>query len=216
MKFSTGYLELFFGPMCSNKTTLLGTSLSIKADIGAKTIYFNSKKDTREQKFFISTNCSTDNPDSKISNKVKMVKVLNLKEAYELAKDYDVVGVDEAQFFPDLLEIVPKWIDDKKQVYISGLSASFLMSKFEPPLSNITDLIPICNKSKHLRAKCRVCFIQEDTMERVPDAPFTFKIVDDDRQEQAGGTTVYAAVCRKHYIELKNLTESERREILNK
>lgn len=79
-----------------------------------------------------------------LSDKIKWVRVTTLK-------DVDVIGVDESQFFPDLLEVVEDLVENKgKHVRVAGLDGDAFKHKFGQTL----DLIPICDEVVKLNATC--------------------------------------------------------------
>ena len=63
---------------------------------------------------------------------------------------YDVLLINEAQFFNGLKEFVLKELTKKKTVYLFGLDGDFKQEKF----GEILDLIPIADTYKKMYAKC--------------------------------------------------------------
>ena len=66
---------------------------------------------------------------------------------------YDVIGVDEGQFFEDIVEFSEKAASHGKVVIISSLQGTFHRGAFP----NILTLIPKCEKIKKLTAICKLC-----------------------------------------------------------
>ena len=75
---------------------------------------------------------------------------------------YDVIGVDEGQFFNDIVEFSEMAANKGKIVIISSLQGTFLRGCFP----NIISLIPKCEKVKKLTAVCKLC---------KQEASFTFR-----------------------------------------
>ena len=66
---------------------------------------------------------------------------------------YDVIGIDEGQFFSDIVEFSEKAASVGKVVVISSLQGTFHRGAFPEILS----LIPKCEKIKKLTAICKLC-----------------------------------------------------------
>ncbi len=116
----------------------------------------------------------------------ELADVLKLP-AYVEAK---VVGIDEGQFFEDLVPTVRRMVDvDHKIVFVAGLDGSFERE----PLGHLLKLIPLCDTVKKLSAVCQQC-------EELSDAIFTRSLVAQHGSFNVGGTDKYRAVCRKHYL----------------
>jgi len=95
---------------------------------------------------------------------------------------YDVVGVDEGQFFDDIIT-VDEWANNGKRVYVSALDGDFTQT----PFGEIHKLIPLCEHVTKLRAVCRECG---------GSAAFTRRIGDNVEVVAIGGAEQYRAVCR--------------------
>lgn len=97
---------------------------------------------------------------------------------------HDVVGVDEGQFYDDLL-VVDEWANMGRIVIVSGLDGTFQKKTF----GRIPELIPLCEKVKKCTAVCSDCGA---------DAAFTKRTVEvkGDPLKDIGGADKYKAVCR--------------------
>jgi len=121
-------------------------------------------------------------------------------------KETDVIAIDEAQFFPDLLSFCQKRADEGKHVVVAGLDGDFRRRRFGETL----DLIPIADSVTKLTAKCSFCGTE---------APFTLRKVAREEQTLIGGSDMYLPVCREHYIEHSESsaeTENEKAELPSK
>jgi thymidine kinase len=68
-------------------------------------------------------------------------------------RKFDVIGIDEGQFFVDIVEFAEMAADEQKIVIIASLQGTFLRGTF----ANIVALIPKCEKIKKLSAICKLC-----------------------------------------------------------
>ena len=208
-----GKLEVYYGPMCSGKTLKLRSRLSEFLDIGVKTCYINSSKDTRSSSdSAYSTNSSLHSNTTLDSFKLKSLSEhTSIKDFHT----YNVIGVDESQFFDDLLDAVNLWISQGKIVLVAGLNGNYKMEKF----GQILDLIPISDHSEHLKSHCKACL--RDSLKIYPnntfvnDAPFTLRTVSSTDETLIGGSLLYSPVCRYHYHLLNGMSPDDRSLLLN-
>ena len=109
-------------------------------------------------------------------------------------KEYDIVIIDEAQFFPNLKFNVRRFVDDmKKNVIVAGLDGDYKRNTF----GQINELIPDCDEYVKLHAMCAICV--DGT-----HANFTWKHTDRNDQNVIDiCSDKYIPVCRKHYNEKK-------------
>ena len=190
-----GTLELVAGPMYSGKTTYLLRRLFTEAEIGLRTLYINHSCDDRSRGPF-----STHNPLYKeqlsSESKVDFASGSSIEEVIlSLDKDYDVFGVDEAQFFPDLYDSVKYYVEQKnKHFIVVGLNGDFRRETFGQLLS----LEPISDSYKKITGFCKICAEQGVRNKSI----FTKKINGDfDQTTDVGGKDKYLPVCRKCYLE---------------
>jgi len=114
---------------------------------------------------------------------------------------FDVVGIDEGGFFPDLYETVKKWkLEKEKIIYVAGLDGSAKRT----PLGQMLDLIPISNDYTKCKAMCLEC-VSENKQAAKPGfvfpAAFTKISVAMTDDIMVGGRNMYTAVCDKHFKE---------------
>lgn len=153
-----------------------------------KVAYINHSNDTRGEDF------SSHNPyisESTLPENISCYKASTLLPLdLELANQYDVIGVDEAQFFPDLIEFAEMMVrDHRKIILIAGLSGDSDRKKF----GKIIDLIPQADDVVFLHALCRSCMKGQ----RVRDAPFSKCTTNKSNQVMVGGNDTYEAACRQ-------------------
>lgn len=103
----------------------------------------------------------------------------------------DFVGIDEGQFFPDLVECCVKLADAGKTVVVAGLNGDTNQQPFE----SIAGLHPHADEKIFLTAVCAFCD---------GNASFTVRLSEGPRVE-IGGDETYRAVCRAHLHTWKSL-----------
>lgn len=189
-----GVLDVIGGPMFSGKSSALLRLLTIESEIeGTRVLYINSAKDTRSPEPF-----STHNPliTDVLPPNITGIKVKNLSDV-NIYDRYDVIGIDEAQFFPDLVAEVTKIVEEyHKHVIVAGLDGSFQRSKF----GSILDLIPLSDSYTKLHSWCKNCSTPKNRVKAI----FTHRLSCQGDVEQVGGKDTYIPVCRKCYVEMNS------------
>lgn len=196
IKMETG-LHIIIGPMFSGKTTELCRELCRAREVDFRVLYVNHSFDTRNEKVDISTH----NPmlTSLEDAGVDVLKVEKLEEVHlEVWNGYDIIGIDEAQFFDNLEPIVLQLVDDMdKRVYVCGLDGTFQQKKF----GRVLDLIPHSDSVQKLPAWCKMCKVAK----KVVPAIFTHRLSASDKSEiLVGGKDSYTALCRKCFNRVNN------------
>ena len=79
--------------------------------------------------------------------------ITQLAEAAELALQYDVIGVDEAQFIPDVVDYADRFASAGKLVILACLDGTFQRL----PFNNILELVPRAEARTHLRSARADC-----------------------------------------------------------
>lgn len=105
-----------------------------------------------------------------------------LFDVEESTSRYNVIGIDEGQFFPDLIEFCEKMAGDGKIVVVAALDGTFQRK----PFGRVLELIPLAEEVTKLNAVCMMCF---------QDAPFSRRIGSETEVEVIGGAD---KVC--HYV----------------
>ena len=177
-------LNLFFGPMFSGKTTLLLSRLDRYEIGGKKCIVIKYNKDTRYDNDKISTHKM---------NKHEAISTDTLIKLNNYIKNYDVILIDEIQFYNDAAFTADLWANNKI-VECYGLNGDYKREPFE----QISLLIPKCDNITHLTA------IDKNNGK---DAPFTYRLSQDTEQEVIGGGDKYIALSREEFYK-KNKIDS--------
>jgi len=180
----TGYLHIITSVMFGGKTSKLINEIN-KLSVIKKIYVLNHNFDNRYKDNSI---CSHNN----ISMKSTLCETLNMndEELIELRKKYDVIAIDECQFFSDLYDFVLKALDKDFYVIIAGLNSNYK----QEPFGDILKLIPYADKVEFLTAFCSIC------KDGTPGI-FTKRIIHNDNEVLIGSEDTYKAVCRKHLNE---------------
>ena len=188
-----GSLSIIVGCMYSQKSTSLLRELSADAAVGLKVLYVNHTIDTRSKDAF-----STHNPLIKLDGEIKGMKFIKSTELGGLdVSEFDVIGIDEAQFFNDLFETVKIWVDrDSKKVIVVGLDGNSNREKF----GQILDLIPLSDSIVKLRPYCKPC--ADASPRKLSLACFTLRTAKQDDVILVGGSDCYLPVCRLCYLRM--------------
>jgi thymidine kinase len=168
-------LNLIIGPMFSGKTTELLRIAKRLQSINLKVLLLNYYEDTRYSNIEMKTHDNYGIPCTFIKH------FDNLE--YD---NYDIICINEAQFFERLVPFCNKVLEKNKTLYVSGLDGDFKQEKF----GQILDLIPLCDSITKLHAFCKVC-------KNGTPAHFTKRLVSNKSQKLIG-TDEYIPVCRNH------------------
>ena len=199
-----GCFELYIGCMFASKSTELIKQANRFKSIGAKVLKINHKINDRYDTTNISTHDNIILNDCISLNKL-MPLISNIKEEKNINNDvnnYNVIIIEEIQFFIDAVDFVKECVDIKNKIVIAaGLDGDFNRCPF-PVVSN---LIPLADKLIKLTAYCGICRDRTPGIfSKLIKAP---ELVTDNTSEDIsedniiiGSTDKYIAVCREHYI----------------
>ena len=164
------------GCMFAGKTTELLRRTNKHSITGKRVLRVKFSADKRYGGTF---KISTHNGEQKEARPISALAELG--DHWEL---YDVIGIDEGQFFADIVEFSEKATSAGKVVIISSLQGTFMRGAFPAVLA----LIPKCEKIKKLTAICKLC---------KQNASFTFRTASKDCQTMIGGENMYMPLCRE-------------------
>lgn len=177
----TGRLEVICGPMFSGKSEEMIRRLRRAKIAGKNVIAYHPSIDNR-----YSVNEIVSHSGSKIDS-ISAKTPVDIMINY---RDYDVIGIDEAQFFSDLLiEVIQEFIHNGKIVIVAGLDMTYR----QEPFGEMPTLMTMADTVLKLSAVCAIC--GEDAMmtQRLINgdpAPFSGDTI------QVGGLDTYEARCR--------------------
>ena len=110
-----------------------------------------------------------------------------LRNSFETLKQYDVIGIDEGQFFADLVEVCEELALMGKIILIAALNGDFRME----PFPVIQRIIAKSDKIKLLKAYCFNCH---------KDAKFSLRIVQSNETVLIGAGEAYKPACRECHV----------------
>lgn len=167
-------IQLIIGPMFSGKTTELLRRVKRYRLAGRSCAIIKNSIDTRYSNVNLSTHdqVTDDVP-------VFMTKLSDFKNS----DDYEVIAIDEGQFFEDLSEQCVAFASMGIIVIVSALDGTFRQT----PFNNVSKLIPLCEKLDKLSAICTKCG---------NEAAFTIKTSSGNQEIEVGGAESYTPVCR--------------------
>jgi len=181
MNKNSGSLNLYLGCMYSGKTSELIREYTRDSKIGKKVICINFALDNRYGQ-----------DDFVYSHDLNKIECFKTNSLMEIPKDqilnYDVILINEGQFFGDLLEFCKLYCDMYcKHIIVCGLDGDYQRK----PFGQINELISMCDEVTKLKAFCSEC--NDGTL-----GIFTWRLSND--KEQVSINNDYVPLCRKHYI----------------
>ena len=174
-----GKIELILGPMFSGKSTRLIEQMRKYVYKAKKTImvkYYADQRYSEKSEVVTHDLIKYDSINCKL-----------LRNSFETLKQYDVIGIDEGQFFADLVEICEELALMGKIVLIAALNGDFRME----PFPVIQRIIAKSDKIKLLKAYCFNCH---------KDAKFSLRIVQSNETVLIGAGEAYKPACRECHV----------------
>ena len=194
---TTGYLELFIGPMFSGKTSKLVEIYKQCLFCNIKVVVINHSIDIRYDNTLLSTHDKIMIPCIQTNKLLDICAffdyynedkyfIPNLDDSIKLI-EADVILINEGQFFDDLYPAIECMLKHNKKIYICGLDGDFQCKKF----GQMLDLIPLCDKVTKMTSLCSLC---------KNGTPGIFsKRISLEKEQTIVGSNNYIPVCRNHY-----------------
>jgi len=175
-------IEVICGPMFSGKTEELIRRLKRVKIAGLSCIVF---KPTIESRYPDEVNgIATHDNESKIEAK----KVSIIEEIFHYGQNYDVIAIDEAQFFEaHLFEVALALNDLGKRIIISGLDLDYERK----PFVTMSFLLSVATKINKLTSVCMKCKNAGN---------LSLRKTNDKKQKIIGANDLYMPVCNNCYI----------------
>jgi thymidine kinase len=176
----SGFIRLYMGPMFSGKTSAL---------LEAYTRHTIAKRKCLLVKYIGDTRYDVKNIVSHDGKKIE--SSCNCKLLYEIdniVNNYQVICIDEIQFFQDAPIFCDKWANEGLIVELAGLSGTYLREEF--PV--ISQLIPL---AEEIHKKTAIC------VQTGKDAQYTFRLSDDNTTVVIGGLDKYTPMDRVTFFE---------------
>ena len=183
MPVNTGWIEVVCGCMFSGKTEELIRRLR-RAQIAKQSVLiFKPRVDNR----YSNSHIVSHSEQSLVSTVIDKPS-----EILALAKNAQVIGIDEAQFFtPDLVDICEELASMGKRVIVAGLDQDYRGKPFEP----IPQLLAVAEYITKTLAICVVCGNPADRTQRTTSQQELVLV---------GAHNVYEARCRKCFVPPKD------------
>lgn len=140
-----GNLEVITGPMMAGKTTQLVRLLRQAQHQGHRVAAFGPQRDTRAKRGHIQTHDGESYPCRTVSDAEHLLLHV---------EGYQVVGIDEVQFFGmDLVGVVQRLADAGHRVIVAGLD----QDAFREPFGPVPALLAVAEHVTKMVARCEVC-----------------------------------------------------------
>ncbi|NWQ82190.1 KITH protein, partial [Columbina picui] len=110
-----------------------------------------------------------------------------LRDVYQQALGAAVIGIDEGQFFPDIVEFCETMANAGKTIIVAALDGTFQRKAF----GSILNLVPLAESVVKLNAVCMECY---------QEASYTKRLGAEREVEVIGGADKYHSVCRACYF----------------
>jgi len=195
---ASGSLTSITGPMRSGKTDKLKAYLRLHDIAGHRVLLIGHGIDTRTAIDGVYTTgvltshneYGGDLPPSILQLKVKLLKSVDST----LIESYDVIAIDEGQFFDDI-EVVLVWLLEwNKTLYVSGLKSTDKGT----PFGNLYKLDGFVTKEHKLKALCKVCQHEFNHLTYFFPATMVKCLVEKSGDVLVGADN-YISVCLRHW-----------------
>jgi thymidine kinase len=176
----SGWIEVICGSMFSGKTEELIRRLKRAIIARQKVEIFKPVIDTRyDDDQLVSHNDSS----------IHSTPVQTASQILLYANDYDVVGIDEAQFFDtELTSVCNQLANMGTRVIVAGLDMDYKGLPFGP----IPSLLATAEYVTKVHAICIECGEL---------ANYSYRMIANDNLVMLGEKDVYEPLCRKHFME---------------
>jgi thymidine kinase len=188
-----GRIELILGPMFSGKSTCLQMRVRRHQISKRRCLLIKYVEDTRYSRDHVATHDlqMMDAVPCKSLSEIFGNIPIDGDELKDFAgnpiiREYDVIGIDEGQFYPDIVEWAQLLASMGKEIIIAALDGTFQMKQF----GCVLQLIPMSEDVTKLTAVCMMCH---------KDASFSKRITESSEVVDIGGSEKYIACCRKCY-----------------
>lgn len=177
-----GYLKLYLGPMFAGKTSAIVQNYRRYIRAMKRVIVVNHAFDTRYSESHLSTHDGIEIPC------VFATKLDTLTDT--IRSDYDVVLINEGQFFQDIYETTLLWTEKlSKMVFVCALDGD----SNREPFGDILRLIPCADTYEKLTSVCETCG---------NNAPFTYRNPETSNGEKIQiGVSEFRPLCRMCFLE---------------
>lgn len=174
----SGHIEVICGSMFSGKTEELIRRIR-RAEIARQRVkVFKPKIDTRYSDMEIVSHSEQSYPSEMVEK---------AEEILEKSFDYEVIGIDEAQFLgEDIVEVCQRLADSGKRVIVAGLDQDYRAQPFEP----MPKLLAVAEYVTKAMAICVICGAPANRTQRNTSSSDRVLV---------GAKDHYEARCRLHH-----------------
>jgi thymidine kinase len=189
-----GSIELIIGPMFCGKTTEMLSRVRRAAMARTPSVVVKFSGDVRYDAGnldgpAVCTHADTrqvTTPKTNMSEPIRVVAASALADVEPELSEI-VIGVDEGQFYPDLVAACTKWASEGRRVIVAALDGDFARR----PFGEVCNLVPLCESVSKQNGVCMVC--------RSRSSAFTQRIGTSTALVDIGTCDKYRAVCRACY-----------------
>ena len=184
--FGSGNLDIVIGPMFAGKTKFIIDKYNEllkdykKEDIAVINHTSDIRYSTDPNKLF--------SHDKEYIPCISTDQLMNIR--CKLKFNPFIFLINEANFFPDLIEFVENEVDKNgSYIILAGLNGDYKRK----PFGNLLSLISYADNVKYLKATCSIC--------KNNKALFSKRTGSDSQDQKLIGTDIYKPVCRICYFE---------------
>ncbi len=186
-KYRQGRIEVVCGSMFSGKTEELIRRIKRATFARQRVVIFKPQIDTRYSEEEVVSHDRNAVMSVPLSTSGEILDYLSSHTASTDGYDFDVVGIDEAQFFGmDLVAVCNQLANNGVRVIIAGLDMDFQCTPFGP----IPALCAVADEVTKVHAICVKCGAL---------AYVSHRLVHDQNQVLIGEQTEYEPLCRECY-----------------
>lgn len=178
-------LDIIYGPMFSGKTSKLQRLIDRYLHQGFKCRFVKHMGDIRYSSDKVSSH-----PKKVFDGAYEQsdaVSASRLQDVLDELMEYDVIAIDEGQFFDDLHDTVIHLLKNNKIVLIAALDGTFEQKPFSQ--EQVSRLIPYAQRVEKRTAVCNSC--------KSLDACATIRLGNNREEVAIGGIDKYEARCLK-------------------
>lgn len=186
-KYRQGRIEVICGSMFSGKTEELIRRIKRATFARQRVVIFKPQIDTRYSEEEVVSHDRNAVMSVPLSTSAEILNYLSSHATSKDGYDFDVVGIDEAQFFGmDLVAVCNQLANNGVRVIIAGLDMDFQCTPFGP----IPALCAVADEVTKVHAICVKCGAL---------AYVSHRLVHDQNQVLIGEQAEYEPLCRECY-----------------
>ena len=146
-----------------------------------------AKKQCIVIKYSLDTRYAVEEASTHDHFKMSATPAVVLADVRAKCMQHEVIGIDEGQFFPDVVEFAEEMANLGKTVIVACLDGTFQRK----PFGRVLELLALAESVTKLSAVCMLC---------QANAAFSKRIGSETAVEVIGGADKYVAVCRACYF----------------